>query len=123
MVAEKFNEILNTLGRAESEVINVPGLTPKMKDPIDDNSFRHTYSIENGVDFMFDAQTSKFVEVHIQLKARPGDMQVYSAPPPLGISSTWIEPKPWNFLVHRLVPGPLQHFLYWEKEADVTLSQ
>jgi hypothetical protein len=98
MVAEKFNEILNTLGRAESEVINVLGLTPQMKDPIDDNSFWHTYSIENGVDFMFDAQTSKFVEVHIQLKARLGDMQVYSAPPPLGISATWNRTQALEFL-------------------------
>lgn len=43
MIAEKFNEILNTLGRAESEVIDVLGLTPQMKDPIDDDSFWHTY--------------------------------------------------------------------------------
>lgn len=89
MIEGNFGSVIDALGKSESEVIIALGLLPGMKNTIEEDSFFYSYDPEAGVEFVFDMDTSNFVEVHITLKLSSIGSDVYAGTLPFGISQDW----------------------------------
>jgi hypothetical protein len=89
MIESNFESIVNALGMRESEVSGSLALLPEMKAPIVDESFYYTYYPEDGVEFGFDVESSRFIKVHVKLRASRVGGKQYVGTPPLGVSTEW----------------------------------